>query len=135
MTTEHVCRDCAEPITQDDAPTVLDDPGLCDRCSAEAAPSPDTRAAARRRTRWIVGAVGLAGATVALIGVTIARKRGGADRAWVGHDYRYGDDADDDLDDDLDDEFDDFGDFGGSCEDCDDEAWIHYCPECHRVDD
>lgn len=124
MTTERVCRDCGEPITEDEAPTVVDDPGLCDRCSAETALSSDTRADGSRRTRWIAVAVGLAGATVALIGVTIARKRGGADQTWGGDDYGYGDNADDDLDD-----------FGGFCEDCDDKAWIHYCPECHRIDD
>lgn len=129
MTTERVCRDCGKPIAADDAPTVLDDPGLCDRCSAETAQSPDTPADRSRRTRWIAVAVGLAGAAVALIGVTIARKHGGADQAWGGDDYGYGDDdaADDDLD--------DFDDFGGFCEDCGDKAWIHYCPECHRIDD
>lgn len=124
MTTERVCRDCGEPITEDEAPTVLDDPGLCARCSAETALSPDTPADGSRRTWWTAVAVGLAGATVALIGVAIARKRGGADQAWAGDDCGYGDDK-----------FDDFDDFGGFCEDCDDKAWIHYCPECHRIDD
>lgn len=130
MTTERVCRDCGEPMIEDEAPTVLDDPGLCDRCSAKTALSPDARADGSRRTRWMAVAVGLAGVTVALIGVVIARKRGRADDGGGGDDYGYGDD--DDADDDLDDEFDDFG---GFCEDCDDKPWIHYCPECHRSDD
>lgn len=128
MTTESVCRDCGEPITEEDAPTVLDDPGLCDRCSAETALSPDARGDGSRRTRWIAVAVGLAGATVALIGVTIACGVGELIRPG-GDDYGYGDD--DDADDDLDGELN----FGGFCEDCDDKAWIHYCPECHRIDD
>lgn len=126
MTTESVCRDCGEPFTEEDAPTVLDDPGLCDRCSAETALSPDARGDGSRRTRWIAFAVGLAGATVALIGVTIARGVGELIRPG-GDDYGYGDEDDDDLDDELN--------FGGFCEDCDDKAWIHYCPECHRIDD
>ena len=133
MTTEPVCRDCGKPITADDDPTVLDDPVLCDSCSDEAAQSPDMPADRSRRTRWIVVAVVLAGAAVALIGVTIARKQGRADQAWGGDDDGY-DDAAADLDDESDD-FDDLEDFGGFCEDCGDKAWIHYCPECHRIDD
>lgn len=107
MTTERVCRDCGERIAAaDDAPTVLDDPGLCDRCSAETAQSPDTPADQSRRTRWIAVAVGLAGVAVALIGVTIARKHTVADQASGADDYGYGDDA-------ADDDFDDFGGFWG----------------------
>lgn len=131
MTTGRVCRDCGEPTTENEVPTVFDDPSLCDRCLAETAQSPDTPADRSRRTRWIAVSFGLAGAAVALIGVTIARKRGGADQARGVHDHGYGDEDDADLDDELD----DFDAYGGFCEDCDDKPWIHYCPECHRSDD
>jgi hypothetical protein len=107
-----------------------DHPGLCDRCSAETALTPDAPADGSRRSRWMAVAVGLAGAAVALIGVAIAHKHEGSDQE--GRDSCGDDDGGDD---DLDDESDDFDDFGGFCEDCDDKPWIHYCPECDRSDD
>lgn len=124
MTTERLCRDCGEPITEDEAPTVVDEPGLCDRCSAESIRSPNATADRRGRgARWIAVAVavGVAGAVAAVIGVMITRKQGGTDQAWAEDDYAY--------------EVDDLDDFGGFCEECDDKVWIHYCPECHRSDD
>lgn len=58
MTTERVCRDCGKPIAADDAPTVLDDPGLCDRCSAEPL---------SRRTRPPTGVDALGGSRLPLV--------------------------------------------------------------------
>jgi hypothetical protein len=126
MTTERRCRDCGEPTAENEAATVLDEPILCDRCSAESAQSPDTPGDYGRRARWIAVAVGLAGAAAAFIGVTIARKPGGADQAWADDDH---DLEDDDYEDD------DFDGFEESCEECDGKVWVHYCPECHRSDD
>lgn len=135
MTTERACRDCGEPIGEGDTPPDLDEPRLCDRCSSKPDLSPETTTGHSRRARLIAVAVGLAGATVAFIGVTIARQRREAEQDRG----RYDDEEDEDPYGGLADlfraAFGDDDDLDDSCEECGDKVWIHYCPQCHRSDD
>ena len=109
----------------DGSPTSSDDRAV-DMDSFDSG-EPEMAGRVERRARWL--AVAVAVVTVASIGVVIGLRRGGITGA--GSDARF-DFGDEDLDDD---ESPDTFEFGGGCDECGDKSWVHYCPECHRVDD